>query len=393
MIEVLKRLGYYPRFCVWELTLACDLRCQHCGSYAGRARADELTAEEALDVARQLAAMRCERITLSGGEPTLRRDWDRIALELSRNGVRVNIITNGWSWTPEHTRKALDAGMENAAFSLDGFETAHDRVRAREGSYAHVMAAIDDCVRQGLAASVVTHVNNLNMHALPEFRQMLHERGVRSWQIQIGNPAGSMSHHKDLVFDAKDLLWLVPLIAEMKTSGPKRPTVYPSDNVGYYGKYERVLRDRGAAICFWIGCRAGCQVVGIESNGNIKGCLSLPSARHDIDEFVEGNLREHKLAEIWNRPGAFSFNRNYDVTKLEGFCGTCRFNDICRGGCSWSAYCRSGSRFDNPLCFYRVAVENQRWDLIEDAEIDRDRERAAGESELPIDPGESVPIG
>lgn len=394
MIEVLKRLGYYPRFCVWELTLACDLRCQHCGSIAGRPRADELTPDEAQDVARQLAAMKCERLTLSGGEPTLRPDWDRIARTLSSSGVRVNIITNGWSWSPEHTRRAMDAGLENAAFSLDGPEPAHDRVRARQGSYARVMAAIDDCVRQGLAASVVTHINALNMHAMPEFRQTLHEHGVRSWQIQIGNPVGSMSQHRDIVFREQDLLWLVPQLAELKTSGPRRPVIYPSDNVGYYGKFERTLRDRGAKICFWIGCRAGCQVVGIESNGNVKGCLSLPSSMHNIGEFVEGNLRQHTLAAIWNRKGAFDFNRNYDVSRLEGFCGTCRLNDICRGGCSWSAWCRSGSRFDNPLCFYRVAVQHERWDLIDDAEIDRARaNRPEPPSGEPFDPGDSVPIG
>ena len=39
MIELLSRLGYYPRFCVWELTLACNLRCLHCGSFAGDAPA------------------------------------------------------------------------------------------------------------------------------------------------------------------------------------------------------------------------------------------------------------------------------------------------------------------------------------------------------------------
>ena len=83
MIEVLRRLGYYPRFCVWELTLACDMRCRHCGSFAGRPRERELDTEEALSVAQQLADMRCERLTLSGGEPTLRPDWDRIAQALT----------------------------------------------------------------------------------------------------------------------------------------------------------------------------------------------------------------------------------------------------------------------------------------------------------------------
>ena len=37
---------------VWELTLRCNLACGHCGSRAGRPRANELTTGEALDVVR-----------------------------------------------------------------------------------------------------------------------------------------------------------------------------------------------------------------------------------------------------------------------------------------------------------------------------------------------------
>lgn len=194
-----------------------------------------------------------------------------------------------------------------------------------------------------------------------------------------------MGAHRALVLDPSELLWIVPEIAALRTEFPRKPKLFVADNVGYYGRYERELRDRGAAICFWIGCRAGCQVIGIESNGNVKGCLSLPSSRHGSDEFVEGNLRDASLATIWNRPGAFAFNRNFDVSSLRGFCRTCRFADICRGGCSWSAFCRTGDRFDNPLCFYRVAVENERWDLIDDGEIDQAaHERRGDDGPVPI---------
>ncbi|NVB81718.1 MAG: heme biosynthesis protein, partial [Kofleriaceae bacterium] len=40
---------------VWEITLACDLACGHCGSRAGRARPDELSTAEALSLVDQLA--------------------------------------------------------------------------------------------------------------------------------------------------------------------------------------------------------------------------------------------------------------------------------------------------------------------------------------------------
>ena len=46
MLDILKQVGFAPRACVWELTLACNLRCKHCGSFAGSRRDDEMTLEE-----------------------------------------------------------------------------------------------------------------------------------------------------------------------------------------------------------------------------------------------------------------------------------------------------------------------------------------------------------
>ncbi len=365
MIELLQRLGYVPRFCVWELTLACNLRCLHCGSYAGDRREDELSLEEALGVADQLAAAGCEKVTLGGGEPTMHPHWHELGKRLTDRGVRVNIISNGWHWTADHVEKARAAGLQNVAFSLDGFEEAHDKVR-RKGSYQKVMDAIDLSVQAGMPVSVVTHINQLNSRTLRELRDHLRDHCVDSWQLQPGNPSGVMHEHQDLVIRPEDLLWLVPLIAELRTDGTPHPVVCPADNVGYYGKYEQALRDRGARIDFWIGCRAGCQVIGIESNGNVKGCLSLPSARHGKDLFLEGNLRQASLDEIWRREGAFAYNREFKEGQLEGFCAVCRYRDICRGGCSWTAYSHTRNRFDNPYCFYRQAVLHGRLDLLGD---------------------------
>ena len=363
MLEVLQRLGCYPRFCVWELTLACDMRCQHCGSHAGPKRPDELSFEECLEVADQLAAMRCEKVTLGGGEPTLHPRWHELGRRLSDHGVRVNIISNGWSWTAEHVQKARDACLTNAAFSLDGFEEAHDKVR-RKGSFARVLGAVESCVKGGLPASVVTHINRLNLRDLPAFRELLVEHHVASWQLQLGNPSGTMSEHHELVIEPEELLWLIPQISEMRDDEVEQPHIYPSDNVGYFGRFEQSIRDKGARINFWIGCRAGFQVIGIESNGNVKGCLSLPSARHGKDRFLEGNLREHSMETIWNRPGAFAYNRDFDLDKLAGFCAVCRYRDICRGGCSWTAYSHTRDRYDNPYCFYRQCIQHDRLDLL-----------------------------
>ena len=41
-----------PIYCVWEITLACDLACRHCGSRAGHARPNELSTSECIDLVR-----------------------------------------------------------------------------------------------------------------------------------------------------------------------------------------------------------------------------------------------------------------------------------------------------------------------------------------------------
>ena len=56
MRKILEKVGFFPRIAVWELTLACNMRCGHCGSRAGRARPDELDTEEALELVRHDAA-------------------------------------------------------------------------------------------------------------------------------------------------------------------------------------------------------------------------------------------------------------------------------------------------------------------------------------------------
>ena len=142
MIEVLRRVGFFPRACVWELTLACNLRCKHCGSIAGSKRADELSLDECLRVAGELVGLGCRRITLSGGEPTMYPGWHEVGKRLVELGARVNLISNGLTWSAKHIEQAQKAGLCGVAFSIDGFEEEHDEFRA-PGSFVRVVRAIN----------------------------------------------------------------------------------------------------------------------------------------------------------------------------------------------------------------------------------------------------------
>jgi radical SAM protein with 4Fe4S-binding SPASM domain len=352
MIKLLKKFGYFPRACVWEMTLRCNLNCRHCGSRAGKPRPNELSLDECLKLAKDLADLHCRYLTLGGGEPLLRREWPIIAQALIERGVKVCMVTNGLAWTDEIAKTAKVLGMESIAFSLDGFEQEHDYLRRSPGLFQKVVRAIESSLNAGITTSVITTVTSQNLSKLEAIREMVGSWGMTRWQVQAGTPSGNLSDNLDLVIKPEDMLKLVPLVAKMCRDG-KSPKVFPGHDIGYFGEPEEDLRDPNSPIPCWIGCTAGCSGIGIESNGNVKGCLSLPSSMDNNDAFVEGNIRTTPLRDIWFRKGAFAYNREFTVENLAGFCRTCDYAEVCRGGCTWVNFTHPSQGRDNTYCYWR----------------------------------------
>jgi radical SAM protein with 4Fe4S-binding SPASM domain len=347
-------MGFVPIRCTWEVTLACNLRCGHCGSRAGQARADELTSDEAKVLIDDLAALGGREVSLAGGEPTLRPDWDSLVARLVGHGLWVAVVSNGLTWSPEHTRRAKAAGISCMAFSIDGLERTHDCVRKAQDGHRKVLQAIDLCVAAGIPVGAITHITRRSLPELEELHALLGRHGVRTWQVQLGVPMGNLAEDPQSVLGAAEIAELLPrLVALRKRVRP--PHVVVADNIGYYGKVEEDLRDPGSRVNFWVGCRAGLEVLGIESHGDVKGCLSLPSRLNGRTDFVEGNLRQRRLPEIWNDPHAFAYNRKFRVEDLRGACTGCEFGEICRGGCTWTSVAHNGHPHDYPHCYCRIA--------------------------------------
>jgi radical SAM protein with 4Fe4S-binding SPASM domain len=101
------------------------------------------------------------------------------------------------------------------------------------------------------------------------------------------------------------------------------------------------------------------STLGIEADGAIKGCPSLPSAG-----YTGGNVRERSLRAIWDEAAELGFARIDRTSELWGFCGTCYYASVCRGGCSWTAHVFFGRRGNNPYCHHR-ALEHERRGLRE----------------------------
>jgi radical SAM protein with 4Fe4S-binding SPASM domain len=338
-----------PINAVWELTLRCDLACKHCSSRAGRARPDELTTPEALDAVRQMAELGVLEVTLIGGEAYLHEGWTDVVRAIRAHGMECTMVTGGRGMTPERARAAKEAGVMSVSVSIDGLAPTHDALRGLAGSHESALRAMGNLAREGVQVSANTQIGRRNRRELAGVFDCIAQAGAHSWQLQITVAAGRVADDPTLLLEPYHLLEVMPAIARIKPRADAADLrIWPGNNLGYYGPYESLLRGQ-LPLGRKGSCGAGRFILGIEANGAVKGCPSLPSA-----SYVGGNLRDQGLRDIWERAEPLRFTRDPRIAELWGYCRTCYYADDCLGGCSWTAHSLFGKRGNNPFCHHRA---------------------------------------
>jgi radical SAM protein with 4Fe4S-binding SPASM domain len=268
---------------------------------------------------------------------------------LKARGLIISVTTGGRGFNAERARGAVAAGVEGVSVSVDGVGATHDRLRAATGSFDAAIAALKTAKAAGLRISANTQINKWNFRELSDLLELLLETGVTAWQPQLTAAMGRAADEEDLLLEPYQLLELMPELARLKVRCDEGGALFwPGNSIGYYGPYEDVFRGhlpgghRGS-------CGAGITVLGVEANGDIKGCPSLPST-----EYVGANVRDASLEEIWERAHALRFTRDQEVTALSGFCATCYYAEECRAGCNFTAHVLMGKIGDNPYCHHRA---------------------------------------
>jgi radical SAM protein with 4Fe4S-binding SPASM domain len=342
---------FHPRYVVWELTLKCDQRCLHCGSRAGDARARELTRDEAFGVVRELSELGTGEVALIGGEAYLHPSFLDVIEAITQAGMRCSLTTGGRGVTAAMAGQMKRAGLYSASVSIDGIGRTHDVVRAGRGSFDAALAALGNLFASGVAITCNTTLNRLNVPELEALYEVLVSKRVRAWQVQLMAPLGRGADRPDMMIQPWEVLDIIPRLARLKARAfSDRILITVGNNVGYFSQDERLLRSlvpNGRS--HWQGCQAGSYVMGIESDGAVKGCPSLQTAH-----YVGGNLRERPLREIWEKAPQLAFTRRRSTSELWGFCAECPFGSVCYAGCTFTAHALLGRPGNNPYCHYRA---------------------------------------
>jgi cyclic pyranopterin phosphate synthase len=106
-----------------SVTDKCNYRCSYCmplGKYEWVDRKEILTYEEITRLARIFISLGVEKIRLTGGEPLLRRDLDRLVARLCKlEGLKDLSLTTNGSLLPESAQALAAAGLKRINVSLD----------------------------------------------------------------------------------------------------------------------------------------------------------------------------------------------------------------------------------------------------------------------------------
>ncbi len=131
----------------WELTCRCNLRCVMCYTDCFNTPEKilhELSTDEALQLLGQLEEAGCLELTLTGGEPLARPDFDIIYREAHGKGFVLTVFSNGTLITPRIADLWAHARPKQVEISLHGLsKTLFERITTKPGSF-------DRC-RQGIA--------------------------------------------------------------------------------------------------------------------------------------------------------------------------------------------------------------------------------------------------
>ncbi|WP_193747446.1 radical SAM/SPASM domain-containing protein [Ruegeria sp. ANG-S4] len=334
---------------VWETTLACNLKCKHCGSRAGTPRKDELSTEDAFGLIDELADLGTREITLIGGELFLRKDWLKLVERISSKGILCTMQSGGFHLTRERLKDAKEAGLAAIGISIDGLEKTHNSLRGVRTSFQHALRSLEAARDLHITSNVNTTITSKNIDELELLYEVLKGFHVRNWQFQIVVAMGNAADEETLLFQPYQITKVLDSVARIRTSASRVGMLVQASNaLGYFGPYEWLWERGSDTDSHWSSCGAGQSTMGIEADGTIKACPSLAT-----EDFGVTPSEYDTLQDLWIGSDRIRFNETRDPPS-GSICGACYYWAACKGGCSWATHSLTGTVGENPYCHYRA---------------------------------------
>ncbi len=310
-----------------EVTGRCDCSCVHCSARDRRSQG-ELSLQAWTHIIAKLQQMGVSIFGLTGGEPLLRDDLERIIQAIDDRSVSY-VFTNGRHVTGERARSLADSGLFGLGVSLDS-PTAeeHDARRGAPGSHACALQAMEHAARAGLhvMAQCVVMPGDLDETRLEAICRLARDHGAREVRLLEPIPSGALraAHAESSFLTPEDRQRLIAFQhqANRQTDMPRVTSFAWTESPQQYG------------------CGAGTQHSYIACNGDLYPCDFVPMAF--------GNVLQEDISQLWSamnrmiglpKPACFAFTVHQHLQNAPGplpltgeqaasLCAACRATEL-----------------------------------------------------------------
>ena len=175
----------YIRTAHWSITGHCNYRCKHCYMSAPDAKYGELSHGEIMSIVQQLIDCGVLEVSLTGGEPLVRRDFLEIVDALLAGGIHISTIYSHGRLVNARLLDELEKRGIHPEFNMsyDGVDGWHDWLRGIDGAGRIAEDAFRRCRDRGFPTGAEMCVHKGNRHLLRETVRKLGELGCRSLKV------------------------------------------------------------------------------------------------------------------------------------------------------------------------------------------------------------------
>lgn len=199
----------------FQYNYTCNFVCEHCSIKGFQGRDDKRTfsLDDVKNLFRQADEMGLARVTITGGEPLVFKDFDELVAAIDPTKFYINCDTNGWLLDHKRARHLKDIGVDRIQLSIDSLDPdEHDRFRKAPGSFQRAIHAIDAARDAGLAIFVQTVVTKQRLHSdeFIEFIKFFNGKGIGVF-VTYAKPVGAWEGNFEAMVDKNDMEYMKEL--------------------------------------------------------------------------------------------------------------------------------------------------------------------------------------
>ncbi len=267
-----------------EVTKRCNARCDFC-DYWKEDPPEEM--EDYVDVVKKLNPL---SVSLTGGEPLLRKDLEDIIKRLRQNFgfLYISLITNGSLLTYKKGMRLWESGLNELSISLDYLDERHDDTRKIPGLTKKILDVAPRLADSGADVCFNVVIKKDNLKEVPEIIRWAAERGIK---VSLSTYNWWRTNNRTHAVEKDQLEDLLKLISEIKELKEELGNVTTSD---YYLDRIPIFFERGGVP----GCTAGLNWVQVTPDGMIKRCSDHPIRCH-YTEWKKGLFPPTDCDKCW----------------------------------------------------------------------------------------------